>query len=604
MPKQVRFYRKTKFFVLIIALLLLGVGAYAYLNKEMVPSYEFIIAKKSNIIQEVSVTGRVNAAESVDLAFEVGGKAEKIYVGVGDKVKAGDLLISLNSNDLKAQLLQAQANVSSAAARQKQYEASVKSEQAKLDDLKKGYGRQEIQLAETGVSNAKKVITDSETNLSETKSKAEADLESVYQDALNSLPKAVYAGKTALITMTDIQYAHFNGTDSKENTLASAKETAVKELFSVQNAGRWITQSISSLNGGLYGEAQSASENTTSSDIESLLIKTMNVLRKVKVALDSVPLSDTLTASEKTSLDTQKTNINSEIASLSAKQQSISVQKVTNNNAISSAQTQINSAKNALSTAQNELKLKRAGYSKDQISAQEAQVDSAKANLASQKASVSEAYANVQYYQAQIDKTVLKAPISGIITRIEAKPGEIIMPGSSTSDTQKSLVTIISEGTFEIEADIPEVDIAKVKVGDSAKITLDAYGSDVEFEAVVMSVDPAETIIEGVSTYKTTLVFITEDERIKPGMTANIDILTAEKDNVVAIPQRAIVTKDGSKVVRILNTVTDPQHPDKTIEQLDTVTVETGLKGSSGDVEIISGMNEGDKVVVYIKETK
>jgi HlyD family secretion protein len=604
MPKEVKFYKKKKWMVLAIALIIISVSVYGYLNKTVAPVYDFIIAKKSNVMQEVSVTGRVKAAESVDLAFQTGGKTEKIYAEVGDKVKTGDLLISLNSDDLKAQLRQAQANVSSAAARQKQYEAAVNAEQAKLDDLKNGYSREEIRLAETSVSNAKKVITDSETKLSDTKLKADADMDSVYADALNSLPGAVYSGKSALITMTDIQYAHFSSMDPDNNIIASAKEAAVYELFGVSNAGRWITKSINDLNSGLYGQAQSAPSGADTVNTDDLLKKTINALRKVKSALDSIPLSETLTSTEKTSLDSQKSNINSEIAALSAKQQNISVQKANNNSAISSAQATLNSAKNGLETAQNELKLKKAGSSADQISAQKAQVDSAKANLASQKASVSEALANVQYYVAQIDKTVLKTPIDGIVTRMDAKPGEIVTPGNSTSDLQKPLVSIISEGTFEIEADIPEVDIAEVAVGNTAKITLDAYGSDVEFGAVVLAIDPAETMVEGVATYKTTLAFTSEDARIKPGMTANIDILTAEKDNVIAIPQRAVIAKDGSKVVRILKTIADINNPRKTIEQLDTVTVETGLRDTSGAVEIISGVNEGDKVVVYIKETK
>jgi len=176
MLKQIKFYKKPKFIIFIIVIILAISGAYAYMNKTVVPSYDFIVAQKSDIVQEVSVTGRVKAAESVDLTFQVGGKAENIYANVGDKVKAGDLLVSLNSDDLKAQLLQAQANVSSAVAREQQYAASLAYEQAKLDDLKNGYSREEIQLAETGVSNARKAITDAETQLADAKSKADADM--------------------------------------------------------------------------------------------------------------------------------------------------------------------------------------------------------------------------------------------------------------------------------------------------------------------------------------------------------------------------------------------------------------------------------------------
>jgi HlyD family secretion protein len=602
MPKQVKFYKKIKIYIIIAALLILIGGAYAYFNKTVAPSYDFVLAQKSNITQEVSVTGHVKAAENVDLAFEVGGKAEKIYVNVGDKVKAGDPLVSLNSDDLKAQLLQAQANVNSAVAREQQYESSVQSEQAKLDDLKNGYSREEIQLAETGVSNARKVIIDSETQLSDTKSKADADMQSVYHDALNSLTQAVYAGKTALMTIADIQYTHFNGSGTTyDNTISLAKETAVYDLFGEQNAGMWTTKVISGLQSGLYGEAQSAASSSDPVNTEDLITKISDALYVVKDALNSIPVIDALTATEKTSLDSQKANINAEISSLSAKQQNISVQKANNNNAISGAQTAINVAKNALETAENELKLKRAGYSADQISAQKSQVDSAKSNLASQKASVNQAAANVQYYVAQIDKTMLKSPIDGVVTSMEAKLGEIVLPSSSSSDIQKPLVSIISEGTFEIEAYVPEADIAKVKVGDDANVTLDAYGNDVDFQAVVMDIDPAETMIEGVATYKTTLQFAGTDDRIKSGMTANVDIMTDKRENVITIPQRAVISKDGEKIVQVLKYQPNPKDPSENIETLTEVVVKIGLKGSDGSIEITDGLNEGDKVVTFIK---
>ena len=139
-------------------------------------------------------------------------------------------------------------------------------------------------------------------------------------------------------------------------------------------------------------------------------------------------------------------------------------------------------------------------------------------NINSQKASISSDEADVQNIEAQIAKTVLYAPISGIITKQDAKVGEIAAANTV-------LVSVISASQFEIEANIPEADIAKVKIGSSAGVTLDAYGNDIIFDAKVSAIDPAETVIEGVATYKTTLQFLKKDERIKSGMTGNVDIL-------------------------------------------------------------------------------
>ena len=85
----------------------------------------------------------------------------------------------------------------------------------------------------------------------------------------------------------------------------------------------------------------------------------------------------------------------------------------------------------------------------------------------------------------------MHSPISGIITRQDAKIGEIASAGVS-------MISIISDKQFEIESNIPEADIVKIKVGNEAKLTLDAYGDDLVFAARVISINPAETFVEGV----------------------------------------------------------------------------------------------------------
>jgi RND family efflux transporter MFP subunit len=161
----------------------------------------------------------------------------------------------------------------------------------------------------------------------------------------------------------------------------------------------------------------------------------------------------------------------------------------------------------------------------------------------------------------------------------DAKLGEIVAPNVS-------IVSIVSENKLEIEANVPEADIVKVKIGNNAKMTLDAFGNNVIFEGVVVSIDPGETMLEGVATYKTTLQFLSEDERVKTGMTANIDILTQKKEGVLVIPQRVVTSRNGRDVVKVVQ-------PDGTIAEKE---VQTGLRGSDGNIEIVSGLQEGDKL--------
>lgn len=548
--------------IIIIILSLIGIllGSYFYSSRSKKPAYDSALVKKGNLSQEVSVTGRVRAAEEVELAFEKSGRVDRVLVKTGDKVRNGATLVVLENRDLSAQLLQAQA--------------ALETEQAKLSELKRGTRSEEIQAAETEVANAERSLQDAKTDLENVKNKAEVDLNNVYDAALTASQKAVNAGKSALLTFTDLQYQYYTSTDADSSAVADAKNRAVLLLLGATNGGRFTTNQLSTLNGGAFGAVQIAIDEPTFENTDKAILQTLAALREVKKMLHLMPITTSFTSTQKTNLETEKTTINTEITTLSAKQQAIAVQKVTNANNIATTEAGINTAQNTLASAQDDLNLKKAGTVPEQIAAQEAKVKSA--------------LANVENYEAQLAKTILRSPFRGIVTKQNAKAGEI-------ATANASLVSLISEANFEIEANIPEADIAKVKIGNIAKVTLDAYGAEAVFEVKVSQIDPAETIIEGVPTYKTTLQFTAEDERLKTGMTANIDILTAKWENVIIIPQRAVVAKNGEKIVKVL--IASGKS-----EEIKEVKVKTGLRGSDGNIEIIEGISEGDRVVVFIKE--
>jgi HlyD family secretion protein len=229
----------------------------------------------------------------------------------------------------------------------------------------------------------------------------------------------------------------------------------------------------------------------------------------------------------------------------------------------------LSSAESALSVAQGEYTLKKAGSSTEAIDAQ--------------RAKVTEAAANVLNYQAAVTKSRIISPIDGILTKADPGVGEFVTAGTV-------LFTVMSDNMFEIEVNLPESDIAKVAVGNPAEVTLDAYGSDVVFGAHVVTIDPAETIIEGVPTYKVTLNFDEEDQRIRSGMTANIDIVYASRPDVIAVPTAAVIERNKQKYVRVPSD-----------EGYEERKVTVGIKGSNGFTEIVDGLNIGDRVITIIK---
>ena len=205
-------------------------------------------------------------------------------------------------------------------------------------------------------------------------------------------------------------------------------------------------------------------------------------------------------------------------------------------------------------------------------------------DISSQKLTVKQREHDLSDAKDNLKKYSIVAPIQAVVTKQDLTVGEIF-------PANNSVITIISEAQFEIEVNIPEADIAKIQVGNTSMVTLDAYGQDLVFDALVTAINPAETIIEGVTTYHTILQFTQKDSRIKSGMTADITISTAQKENVIAIPQRAVIRKNGEKFVRIIR--------ENTIEQ---VPVQTGLRGSNGTIEIVNGVREGDQVITFFPE--
>ncbi|MCX6762068.1 MAG: HlyD family efflux transporter periplasmic adaptor subunit [Candidatus Moranbacteria bacterium] len=254
-----------------------------------------------------------------------------------------------------------------------------------------------------------------------------------------------------------------------------------------------------------------------------------------------------------------------------------------------------------LTTAQNSKtaaaeSLDTAKKSRDlSITSAENSVDAAKARLKtteskftinSGNALVDSAKAGYDIALNNLSKAVLKAPVSGTIVEVNNKVGEIL----GTGVIKESFARIIADD-FIIESNIPESDIVKLKLGQKAKITFDALPTGDEFDAELIEINPAETVIQDVVYYGIKLKLAAVDQRLKVGMSANVDVRTNDKADVLMIPLRAIKITNGEKFVDILKA-------DNTTEE---VKITTGLEGDGGMVEAKSGVKEGDKVVTFSK---
>lgn len=232
---------------------------------------------------------------------------------------------------------------------------------------------------------------------------------------------------------------------------------------------------------------------------------------------------------------------------------------------------QIDAAQSALDQAQAALSLKAAP-------ARQVDIDAAKAQILT-------AQGQVQAAEANLEHTIIRAPADGTVTRVDVKVGEQASPSVP--------VLILQDiGNLHIEANVSEADIAGIQPGQSIDVTFDALGPERHFTAMVQTIDPASTVISGVVNYKVKASIAVIND-IKPGMTANMTIMVAKKDGVLALLQQAIINKSDGQYVRVVD---DPKT--KTYHE---VKVQTGLQADGGMVEIVQGLNEGQEVVTYIK---
>lgn len=233
---------------------------------------------------------------------------------------------------------------------------------------------------------------------------------------------------------------------------------------------------------------------------------------------------------------------------------------------VNTAGTALVGAQAELDSAQKNLFLKQAGATNDALTAQRALIASAKAD--------------VQNAQALLNKTLITAPFDGVVTRMDAKVGEIASPTVSQ-------VSMQSDGIFEIETYLPEVTISGVVVGNPATTTLDAYGPSAVFLAKVIAVDPAETIKDGVPTYKTTLAFTQADTRIRSGMTSNVVIQTGVLPDAIVIPAGAVGINGTEKYVSLVTEIGVTKR-----------SVTLGPSPALGQAHIIAGLSVGDTILL------
>jgi HlyD family secretion protein len=493
MPTFVKTLLAQRWILIVAAVVIIG-GGYFFFFRGNGGAAATLTIVPEDFKQEVSVSGTVVAAEHVDLGFAESGRIAGVYASVGDTVRAGAVLATIENGDLAAAVEQKQA--------------ALETEQAKLLSLQNGTRPEQIAIDEAAVTKDEEALRDAIT--------------SAYVSADNAVHK------------------------SADQFFANPRTSSASLAFSVSNAllKAQVEQERVLLDPALITWGANISDPSFATKApENASAQAKQYLTQVATFLfdasQALAQAQTLNATYQADITTARTVVASALASLTT-------------------------AESALAGARGDLALAKAGTTASDIAAQAAEVKAALANVSSAKAALA--------------KTVVVAPFTGIVSKMDVKPGQIVSANTST-------ISLLSTGAFELETYVPQINISSVLQGDQAIVTLDAYGPKVTFTAKIVSVDPAETVRAGVATYKTVLIFDTTDVRIRSGMTANVVIATGEKQGAIVIPTGAITYEGAHTYVTMASDASKRE-------------VAVGQSSSLGRTLILSGLSAGDVILL------
>jgi HlyD family secretion protein len=345
--------------------------------------------------------------------------------------------------------------------------------------------------------------------------------------------------KTAQANLASAQ-ANF---DANANTLQQSLKTAQSNLDSAKAS---------------YDAAKQKNDTSPNQLIVAKLSldKAANALQQAQWAYDAIAWrGDVSGTSQAAALTSAHADYDSALANYKITAAGI------NDTSVRAAQASVDNAQTALDQAQRNLDTS--------TRTAQAQLDNAKLAL--------------DQAQRNLDKTKIIAPFDGVISAVNYSGGDTA--GSTTA------VSMVDLSHLQVKVTIAEVDLPKIKVGETAQMTLDAVAGKT-YQARVQEIGPVGTVTQGVVNYPVVVAIDNADAAVKPGMTANLAVVVDRRDNVLTLPNRAVRTQGTQKIATALYKGQQIQVP-----------ITTGLSNDQS-VEVMSGLQEGDVVLLNQTQTQ
>ncbi|MBN3890935.1 MAG: efflux RND transporter periplasmic adaptor subunit [Nostoc sp. JL31] len=258
------------------------------------------------------------------------------------------------------------------------------------------------------------------------------------------------------------------------------------------------------------------------------------------------------------------------------------------------------SARANLEEAKKRFSLVQSGTRSEEIDQRQAAVNEARAALVlledgtrseeivQRQAAVASAEAQLKGVQVQLEDTIIRAPLSGIVTQKYAEPGAFVTPTTSASTSASatsSSIVAVARG-LEILAQVPEADLGRIKQGQQVEIVADAYPDQV-FKGHVRLIAPEAVVEQGVTSFQVRVALDTGIDKLRSGLNVDLTFLGDRVNNTLVLPTVSIVTEKGKTGVLVPDAKNKPQFRE--------VTVGAQIQNQT---QILGGVKEGDRIFV------
>ena len=553
---------------IIAIIILIGAGvSYQAFSQKAEPKFSVAEAKTSDITEKVSVTGSLVPLERINLEPKTQQEVQRVLVKVSDRVEKGELLIQLNQQDALLQIDKSKASLNSVNQTINLLTIQLSNAEQGLEDVERTTAKN-IEKAKTSLEEAKTNLKTKQQSLEDARKTGDNALDQSYEDALTVLQGINLQVGNTYRAVRSIQRIYFYQADQES--------IRVRE-----NEGR-IKQSQESIDFVL----QVAQETKDKNDIDKALSETGLELEKVYQSLFEIreicgqtSYYYLVAATDKAILDTQKGEIDTTISDLISAEQGIETQKITGPNNLNSAQAVLDIAQSQLDSAESSLSYIEA-QGQQQVNQARSTIKQLQQELELKQSNLKTSEIDLAQAQQVLEDTGIRASVAGTVTGVNIGQGETAKPGTA-------VVSIIPEDKYRVEADISEVNIGKIQKESLVQVEFDAFPNEI-YQGQVDKVYPAEIVKEGIVYYRIEVSLNKYPDKLKPGFTANVDVIIGQEKNVVTVPYVAVKEDEQGQYVKIVE--------DDVITEIRRV--ETGL-GTDTSIEIKKGLESGETVVLY-----